>query len=620
MKQRSKGKSKIDIKFIEDDKKRADTLYKRRRGIIKKVHELGVVCGLKISLIATDFNKMCFTYSNDERLSPMLSKIFKCVNKPIWLTDFSNLDYPFKSVKKENRKKLLYGRFVELGEEDVDFKFESYINNLDVKLINGDSGNGGFDFIGKRPEPEEEINRLQTTTTTDGNKSFQNPAKERNKILKIERIESKNQSFHSSTNSIFSQKKVHKIPSKVDESTKDQIPGSLKPLRSIKRRQSFINLGPTNVDKILLIQDLDEYLTFSMVSIMEEIKKNATFSRRLLRINPNFYGHLNRANNTLLKRMSKERYYFDILILRNMLCIYFSSHEFSPFKFIKKIPLEAVIRVLKKIDEINIQKVNEVFLRVVFDKINPSQRFSFEEECQKIRFCSKLYSIKRFHVKKVLISTYYTSSVSQSKIQDLINKGKINLQSSQTSSQDGGSIRHSEIKSENGLPFTEDFGLKYRTNLLLIEDGYFAMTCNEMIGLFNVNLMGGSFFSTLPEQDVKLFSMVLAERDLRKIPVVDEVLKMEKERNKAINEEKKVLEKAKKANSAKNLNLSAQEHQNMGSSVKLNSEIRETGRQSLDGFNLLGDQAKDVGGVSACSDFSFNLYDSGPLNFNFFNF
>ena len=112
-------KSKIPIKYIEDSSKRSvrlyskfffffiefihfstnhlsyflrltkkHTLYKRKRGLIKKAHELSVMCGLKVSIFCTDFDSSCFTFCNDERLMMDPKQVFKDLEKPINITRF----------------------------------------------------------------------------------------------------------------------------------------------------------------------------------------------------------------------------------------------------------------------------------------------------------------------------------------------------------------------------------------------------------------------------------------------------------------------------------------------------------------------------------------------------
>ena len=173
------GKSKIEIKYIQDDRRRHDTLYKRRRGIIKKVHELGVVCGLKISLVATDFTNICFTYSNDHRVDPNLTHIFKKVRKPIWLTDFSELEYPYKSVKKENRIKLLQGHRIGRSEND----YPKLLNNSDFL-------EESLDLMGKRLASESGTDVCADfyQAPTDL-RAMNSQVAQRSKLLKISKLE-----------------------------------------------------------------------------------------------------------------------------------------------------------------------------------------------------------------------------------------------------------------------------------------------------------------------------------------------------------------------------------------------------------------------------------------------
>ena len=71
------------------------------------------MCGLKISIFCTDFDKTCFSYCNDERLEQDTEKLFRLISKPIWMNRFRDEDYPFKSVKGEIREKLVFGKKVE---------------------------------------------------------------------------------------------------------------------------------------------------------------------------------------------------------------------------------------------------------------------------------------------------------------------------------------------------------------------------------------------------------------------------------------------------------------------------------------------------------------------------
>ena len=112
------GKSKIDIKYIENSRKRGDTFYNRRKGLIKKAHELSVICGVKISIFCTDYEKNCFTYCNDPKLRIDETKIFAKTPQPITMIRFQPEGYPYSSVSNESKEKLVFGtKMANLSEE-----------------------------------------------------------------------------------------------------------------------------------------------------------------------------------------------------------------------------------------------------------------------------------------------------------------------------------------------------------------------------------------------------------------------------------------------------------------------------------------------------------------------
>jgi hypothetical protein len=60
------GRRKIEIKFIEDGRKRAITLGKRKKGIQKKAHELSVLTGCKVTLQIEDGDGSQSTFAPDK--------------------------------------------------------------------------------------------------------------------------------------------------------------------------------------------------------------------------------------------------------------------------------------------------------------------------------------------------------------------------------------------------------------------------------------------------------------------------------------------------------------------------------------------------------------------------
>ncbi|ORY77298.1 SRF-type transcription factor (DNA-binding and dimerization domain)-domain-containing protein, partial [Protomyces lactucae-debilis] len=55
---------KIDIEYIKDDKARGTTFAKRKTGLFKKAHELGVLTGTQIAVIVFSQQDRLFTYSS----------------------------------------------------------------------------------------------------------------------------------------------------------------------------------------------------------------------------------------------------------------------------------------------------------------------------------------------------------------------------------------------------------------------------------------------------------------------------------------------------------------------------------------------------------------------------
>jgi SRF-type transcription factor (DNA-binding and dimerisation domain) len=62
------GRKKLDIKYIDSDSERKFRFKERIGGLIKKVHELGVLCGIKASLVVTDYNNNLVVYSNNNEI------------------------------------------------------------------------------------------------------------------------------------------------------------------------------------------------------------------------------------------------------------------------------------------------------------------------------------------------------------------------------------------------------------------------------------------------------------------------------------------------------------------------------------------------------------------------
>lgn len=60
------GRRKIKIEFIRDDRRRQVTLNKRKQGLMKKAHELSVLCGCELALILFDSKNKLYQYGSGE--------------------------------------------------------------------------------------------------------------------------------------------------------------------------------------------------------------------------------------------------------------------------------------------------------------------------------------------------------------------------------------------------------------------------------------------------------------------------------------------------------------------------------------------------------------------------
>ncbi|KAF5810225.1 putative transcription factor MADS-type1 family [Helianthus annuus] len=73
---KTRGRQKLKMKFIEDDKSRIVTLTKRRTGIYKKASELCILTGVDIAILITTLSgkKFSFAHPNNEFVETQFSQ------------------------------------------------------------------------------------------------------------------------------------------------------------------------------------------------------------------------------------------------------------------------------------------------------------------------------------------------------------------------------------------------------------------------------------------------------------------------------------------------------------------------------------------------------------------
>ncbi|KAJ1930356.1 hypothetical protein IWQ60_000377 [Tieghemiomyces parasiticus] len=70
------GRKKIQIRTIENDRQKTVTFARRRAGLIKKAHEIAVLCGVKVTLLIFDQKEACHLYSSEPHPDTLIAQYF----------------------------------------------------------------------------------------------------------------------------------------------------------------------------------------------------------------------------------------------------------------------------------------------------------------------------------------------------------------------------------------------------------------------------------------------------------------------------------------------------------------------------------------------------------------
>lgn len=107
------GKKSIEIKYQESKTLRQATYRHRALGLLRKAHEIGVLCGIKISLVFTNLKGDVINYSNNPDILVLAKDSFNQVLKSFQVEQFkpSSVSEPFTSlleVSLQSQKSLQY--------------------------------------------------------------------------------------------------------------------------------------------------------------------------------------------------------------------------------------------------------------------------------------------------------------------------------------------------------------------------------------------------------------------------------------------------------------------------------------------------------------------------------
>ena len=171
--------------------------------------------------------------------------------------------------------------------------------------------------------------------------------------------------------------------------------------------------------------------------------------------------------------------------------------------------------MLKLSESLNIQKVNEVFLRVIFEKIKPDSSFDFLAEIDGIQQVKTLLSFKKIHLKKTLLGRIHLVTK--------VDRVKKYLAEMQKPSETTGKAIGEEWASEESIT---SLNLKYRKLILIHQDKTFGMSMREIIDHKVINKVMVDLMDQFPESDVKKFVYLMGTRKLTKSKIINDTLKV----------------------------------------------------------------------------------------------
>jgi hypothetical protein len=94
------GRKKIVIKLIENPVTRRATFKQRLNGLLTKLHDLGVLCGIKISFLCTDTDNNVVCYSNNQDIVVLAKESFNNGVEKFSVKCFTPDDVRFQKFSK----------------------------------------------------------------------------------------------------------------------------------------------------------------------------------------------------------------------------------------------------------------------------------------------------------------------------------------------------------------------------------------------------------------------------------------------------------------------------------------------------------------------------------------
>ncbi|KAF3444916.1 hypothetical protein FNV43_RR14609 [Rhamnella rubrinervis] len=132
------GRGRVQLKRIENKISRQVTFSKRRTGLLKKAHEISVLCDAEVALIVFSTKGKLFEYSTDSRMDRILERYerYSYIERHLLVNGTSetqgscNLEYP----KLMSRIEVLQRNLRNLMGQDLDTLSLRELQNLEQQL------------------------------------------------------------------------------------------------------------------------------------------------------------------------------------------------------------------------------------------------------------------------------------------------------------------------------------------------------------------------------------------------------------------------------------------------------------------------------------------------------
>ena len=190
----------------------------------------------------------------------------------------------------------------------------------------------------------------------------------------------------------------------------------------------------------------------------------------------------------------------------------FSTRYCSIFKYISPVKIEHLLQLLTEIDEFDLKAVNEVFLRLIFEKYDLSQGIDLIDEIRKVEekgVYPKLISFKKVHAKHLIIGRYCALTK--------IKKLKEILQNS----------KKEDFDIPDPIAYASEFNRRQILRVVVLFDAFLMISMNKILAFNTMIKVGSSLIDTLSPEDVKTLTICLSSDQLEAQPVLNHILTLQ---------------------------------------------------------------------------------------------